>query len=168
VAAEVTFDVVVNAADAAVELQVRLTGSIDLLVADDHGGIQVVDFKTGATVPSKADTQENTQLGVYQLAVAQGGGQVAEVVQSAGAEAAHPGGGSLVFLAKGVGPEARQASERHQAPLADGAWLDEQVGQAAVTVAGERIVARVSPACTRCDFHPMCPAWSKLDWMDST
>ncbi len=184
-AAEVPFDVVVGTPsvgsgaaataaagdDPAAEIKVRLTGSIDLLVADPHGGVRVVDFKTGANVPSKADTEENTQLGVYQLAVAEGAAAAApdgEETDVGGADEALPAGGSLVFLAKGIGAGGLQASERHQQPLTERDWLDEQVGGAAATVIAEQVVARVSSACSRCDFQSMCPAWSQLDWTDAT
>ncbi len=48
---------------------VRLEGRADRLDRTADGSLIVVDFKTGATVPSKAKVLENTQLAVYQLAL---------------------------------------------------------------------------------------------------
>ena len=51
---------------------VRLVGRVDWLSAKPDGTVVVTDFKTGATVPTKADAQANAQLGAYQAAVALG------------------------------------------------------------------------------------------------
>jgi len=48
---------------------VRLDGRADRLDRAPDGSLIVVDFKTGATVPSKASVAENAQLAVYQLAL---------------------------------------------------------------------------------------------------
>ena len=49
--------------------EVRLEGRADRLDRAPDGSLIVVDFKTGATVPSKASVAENAQLAVYQLAI---------------------------------------------------------------------------------------------------
>jgi len=49
--------------------EVRLEGRADRLDRVADGSLVVVDFKTGATVPSKASVAENVQLAVYQLAI---------------------------------------------------------------------------------------------------
>ena len=49
--------------------EVRLEGRADRLDRAPDGSLIVVDFKTGATVPSKAAVAENAQLAVYQLAM---------------------------------------------------------------------------------------------------
>lgn len=49
--------------------EVRLEGRVDRLDAAADGSLIVVDFKTGATVPSKAAVTENAQLAIYQLAI---------------------------------------------------------------------------------------------------
>jgi len=53
-------------------LEVWLEGRADRLDRAADGSLVVVDFKTGATVPSKAAVAENAQLAVYQLAIALG------------------------------------------------------------------------------------------------
>jgi RecB family exonuclease len=49
--------------------EVWLEGRADRLDRAADGSLIVVDFKTGATVPSKAAVAENAQLAVYQLAI---------------------------------------------------------------------------------------------------
>jgi superfamily I DNA/RNA helicase len=49
--------------------EVWLEGRADRLDRAADGSLVVVDFKTGATVPSKAAVAENAQLAVYQLAI---------------------------------------------------------------------------------------------------
>ncbi|MCB0915220.1 MAG: ATP-dependent helicase [Actinobacteria bacterium] len=150
---------------------IRLTGSIDLLVADQDGRVRVVDFKTGGVVPTAADMAHNVQLGVYQRAVGEGAleptNQPSEDTSSVSADVpgvpADPGGGSLVFLGQGTGKGGTAPAERHQAPLADGGWLDVELATAAETLTTERIVARVSSACDRCDFRGLCPAFGGVD-----
>lgn len=48
---------------------VRLEGRADRVDRAADGSLIVVDFKTGATVPSKASVLQNVQLAVYQLAL---------------------------------------------------------------------------------------------------
>ncbi len=48
---------------------VRLEGRADRVDRTADGSLIVVDFKSGATVPSKASVLENAQLAVYQLAL---------------------------------------------------------------------------------------------------
>jgi RecB family exonuclease len=52
--------------------EVWLEGRVDRLDRAADGSLVVVDFKTGATVPSKAAVLENAQLAVYQLAISLG------------------------------------------------------------------------------------------------
>ena len=57
------------AEDGARGREVWLEGRADRLDRAADGSLVVVDFKTGATVPSKAAVAENAQLAVYQLAI---------------------------------------------------------------------------------------------------
>ncbi|MEY4079464.1 MAG: hypothetical protein RIS80_1233, partial [Actinomycetota bacterium] len=47
-----------------------VSGKVDRIEQNPDGTIMIVDLKTSASLPSKADTQENPQLGIYQLAFA--------------------------------------------------------------------------------------------------
>src|SRR6478752_5393032 len=57
------------AGDGARGREVWLEGRADRLDRAADGSLVVVDFKSGATVPSKAAVAENAQLAVYQLAI---------------------------------------------------------------------------------------------------
>ena len=50
----------------------QVSGRIDRLELDSEGQVWVVDFKTGARVPTKAEAAANVQLGLYQLGLRQG------------------------------------------------------------------------------------------------
>ena len=69
---------------------VRLEGRADRLDRAPDGSLIVVDFKTGATVPSKASVAENAQLAVYQLALDLGAAD--RLGERAGNLSAEPGG----------------------------------------------------------------------------
>jgi RecB family exonuclease len=58
-----------DTAGQAIARDVWLEGRADRLDRAADGSLIVVDFKTGATVPSKAAVAENAQLAVYQLAI---------------------------------------------------------------------------------------------------
>ena len=51
---------------------VRVRGRVDRLERDAEGRLVVVDVKTGKSPVSKDDAQRHAQLGLYQLAVAEG------------------------------------------------------------------------------------------------
>lgn len=151
VAAELDFDVVTEVPGD----QVRLVGAVDLVdVGPD--GVDVVDFKTGKTVPTRADAACDLQLGVYQRAIA-------DVEQVAGRTVA---GARLVYLAKGSG----KPTCREQAGLTpDDSWLDEAFADAVHTLRSEELPARpdLTKRCERCSLRPMCPAWGQLEWIDT-
>ncbi len=129
---------------------VRLRGAIDLVDSGPAGGFRVVDFKTGATAPTQAQAQENTQLGVYQLAL--------DLEEPTTLD-----GGALVYLSRtsrGV------VVERTQRPLADRTSLLDTITSAAATVRTEAIVARACDGCRTCPFAPMCPVQAPGDWVD--
>ncbi|MGB7982320.1 MAG: ATP-dependent DNA helicase [Candidatus Nanopelagicales bacterium] len=65
VGSEIGFSVLVPGAP----VRVGLRGSIDRVDRDESGRLHVVDFKTGRTAASAADTAQNPQLGIYQLAL---------------------------------------------------------------------------------------------------
>ncbi len=144
-AGEARFDVPVGGA--------RLRGSIDRLEVDPDHRVHVVDFKTSSTLPSIADAQSDPQLGMYQLAVREGG--LAEWV---GPEPVL-GGAELVELRHG---NAGTPTVRAQDPLRrddDGAtWADALLARTVAGVLAERFPARRNELCERCDFRRCCPA----------
>jgi RecB family exonuclease len=106
----------------------------------------VVDLKTGKSAVSKADAQTNPQLGIYQLAIAEG----------AFAEGSEPGGAELVYPnAKGASAVARQ-----QGPLGEHEnpdWARELAGDTAVRMAGSVFEARNTSKCETCSVKRCCP-----------
>lgn len=56
---------------------IRLVGRVDWLASRPDGTVVVTDFKTGATVPTRAEAESNAQLAAYQAAIALGAFAVA-------------------------------------------------------------------------------------------
>ncbi|HNM93751.1 MAG TPA: PD-(D/E)XK nuclease family protein, partial [Mycobacterium sp.] len=126
---------------------VRVRGRVDRLERDPEGRLVVVDVKTGKSPVTKDDAQRHAQLGLYQLAIAEG-------LLSDGAQ---PGGGRLVYIGK---PTAAGATEREQSAMT-GAGRDEwreTVQRAAAATAGPQFPARANDGCTHCPMRPGCPA----------
>ncbi len=146
VAGEAGFDVLVAGA--------RLRGSIDRLEVDEEGRVHIVDYKTSSTLPSLADVQGDPQLGMYQLAVREGG-----LAAWVGAEPVL-GGAELVELRHGRADGT--PAVRQQDPLdGDGAgpsWADVLLAGTVAGVLAERFPARRNDLCERCEFRRCCPA----------
>ncbi|MBO3733341.1 ATP-dependent helicase [Glycomyces niveus] len=127
-------------------VEVVMSGQIDRLERDGDGRLYVVDLKTGKSTVSKADAQTNPQLGIYQLAIAEG----------AFAEGSEPGGAELVYPnAKGASAVARQ-----QGPLGEHEnpdWARELAGDTAVRMAGSVFEARNTSKCETCSVKRCCP-----------
>ncbi len=132
--------------------EVRLRGRVDRLERDAAGRLVIVDIKTGKTPVSKDDAQQHAQLGMYQLAVAEG-------MVAAGDE---PGGARLVYLGK---TGAAGVAEREQDPLTTAAqdeWRN-VVRRAADATAGPQFIARRNDGCPHCPVRPCCPAHVRPD-----
>ena len=150
--------------------RVKLTGTADRVERDSFGRLRIVDFKTGRRPPTAADVAVQDQLGVYQLAVAEGA--FAEI---AGPDA-EPGGAELVYLrlpdGKGPLPKVFEQASLHDVPFpvapepsVDGVdvreyptWVHQRLAEAARIVRSERFDAQVGPACRYCPFRSSCPA----------
>ena len=52
---------------------VRVQGQVDRIEKYENGTIMIVDLKTGGVAPSEADTANNPQLALYQMALLEGG-----------------------------------------------------------------------------------------------
>jgi RecB family exonuclease len=149
--------------------RIRLTGTADRVERDTLGRIRIVDFKTGRRPPAAADIAVQDQLGVYQLAVAEGA--FAEVT----GPDARTGGAELVYLRlpEGKGPLPRvfeqaslqdvpypvQTAEEDQQRYPT--WVHQRLAEAADVIRTERFDARVGPACRYCPFRSSCPARSE-------
>jgi RecB family exonuclease len=73
-------------------------GSIDRLELSPDGGVVIVDLKTGAPITSAAEIAAHPQLGVYQLAYAQG--VLDPLLKELGDH--HAGGAKLLFVKQGL------------------------------------------------------------------
>lgn len=127
--------------------RIRLRGRMDRLERDAAGRLVVVDIKTGKTPVTKDKAQQNPQLALYQLAVAEGMVAAGDV----------PGGARLVYVAKKA---TGGATEREQDPLTPHTlehWRA-VIRQAAEDSAGPDFVARPNENCARCPMRPCCPA----------
>jgi RecB family exonuclease len=144
IASEAGFDVAY--ADA------RLRGSIDRLERDADGQVHIVDFKTGRNPPTNADVEEHAQLGVYQIAVREGG------LEKETGPRAPIGGAELVHLR--VGMATGLPTVQRQDPLGATAdtWADHLVRRVAAGIVAESFPARVNDGCDRCPFARACPA----------
>jgi superfamily I DNA/RNA helicase/RecB family exonuclease len=149
--------------------RVRLTGTADRIEREPDGRIRIIDFKTGRGAPSANEIALHDQLGVYQLAVAQGA--FADVA----GEAARPAGAELVYLRLSDGPAttyprvfaqasldevpfpASQATTEQVSP-AQPTWVHRRLAEAADIIRTESFDARIGPACRYCRFSDSCPA----------
>jgi superfamily I DNA/RNA helicase/RecB family exonuclease len=126
---------------------VVLRGRADRLQIDEHGRLVVVDLKTTKSPPSDKTLGEEPQLGVYQLAVREGGFEGLPR-ESGGAEL-----WQLRRESKGV------LKRQPQPPLADGdSWAEELVLGVAGAIRAEDFPARPNDRCARCAFRTSCPA----------
>ncbi|MBA8795637.1 superfamily I DNA/RNA helicase/RecB family exonuclease [Friedmanniella endophytica] len=147
--------------------RMRLTGTADRVERDAAGRIRIVDFKTGRRAPTGAEVAVQDQLGVYQLAVAQG------AFRDVTGDDHRCGGAELVYLRlpdgeTGLPKVFGQASLEdvpfpHGAPdPADGTahptWVHRRLAEAAAVIRSERFVARPGPSCRYCPFRASCPA----------
>ena len=130
---------------------VRLYGFADRLEIDADGRVVVVDLKTTKQHPSADAVKEHPQLGLYQLAVANGA--VDELVGGR----AVAGGAELVQLRGDI----RSAKVQRQDPLADEPGsrpVEAQLTEAVRRIREEDFPAQAGKHCEFCDFTAMCPA----------
>jgi RecB family exonuclease len=129
---------------------VRLHGYADRLELDADGRVVVVDLKTGKYVPSGAEVERHSQLGLYQLAVDHG------AADEVAGRPVTSGGAELVHLRLGGDVPKVQQQRPHEA--AGGVRLvEEQLMQAAKALREEDFVARPGDHCKRCSFQAICP-----------
>jgi RecB family exonuclease len=129
---------------------VGVRGRADRVDRAPDGSLVIVDFKTGATVPSRAAVEQNAQLAVYQLALHLGAGRALTDEDPAGGA---PGGAELVYLRSGT-PTVRQ-----QPALDEDAaqFWTQQLRLAAEFLAAPSSVAVENRSCERCPVRSSCP-----------
>ena len=159
---------------------VHLRGYLDRIEEDDDGRLVAIDFKTSSSSPTKKETAEHGQLGVYQLLLR-------DAYEAADGAHHDVGGAALVQLRMDAGAKDPGPKQQMQLPLTTEAtddpcgrdgldepdeldglderesitgvtWIERALGEAADTVRRERIEARPGKHCTFCDFAGLCPA----------
>ncbi|GAA4505903.1 UrvD/REP family ATP-dependent DNA helicase [Brevibacterium yomogidense] len=138
-----------------------ITGRIDRLeVLGDR--VRVVDFKTGAKVPTASGIVEDPQLLVYQYAVTEGDLLVDGAVDSA-ASALPSAGAQIVHLrgttgrVKGVPRYLREQPAMEAGDDAH-ALAGEMIGRAADGMRQPSFTAVTGPHCSYCPVRTSCPA----------
>ncbi|HEY6795332.1 MAG TPA: ATP-dependent DNA helicase [Kineosporiaceae bacterium] len=125
-------------------------GQVDRLERDAEGRLVVVDLKTGKGAPTSAELFRHAQLGVYQLAVEEGGfAGVAPGEQRSG-------GAALVQL----GTSTKAPGVQAQPALADDddpGWARALVHGVAEAMAGNRFPATGNGLCRVCAVRRSCP-----------
>jgi superfamily I DNA/RNA helicase/RecB family exonuclease len=131
----------------------RLRGSIDRVERDVDGKVHIVDFKTGRNPPTNIDVETDPQLGVYQVAVREGG-----LATDLGTDI-DLGGAELVHLRKGVARTGLPKVQPQPALEASNeTWADELILRVAAGISAEAFPARLNEHCDRCAFARACPA----------
>jgi superfamily I DNA/RNA helicase/RecB family exonuclease len=126
----------------------EIRGMVDRLEQDSEGRLVIVDLKTGKSAPAKAEVQRHAQLGVYQVAVEEGG-----FTQGP----AESGGAILAQLGKN---DAAKVSIQQQPALAqdeDPRWARNLLADVADGMAGDAFAAKSNGMCRMCALRRSCP-----------
>lgn len=129
----------------------EIRGTVDRLEQDAEGRLVVVDLKTGKSAPANAEVRRHAQLGVYQVAVEEGG--LAQV--SGGATAS--GGAILAQLGRN---DTAKLSVQQQPALSadeDPQWARSLLATVAGGMAGEAFPATSNAMCRMCAVRRSCP-----------
>ena len=129
----------------------RVRGTADRLESRGDGEVEVVDLKTGRRAPKAEESQENPQLGSYQLAVDSGAFEgLPAGTRSAGAR--------LVF----VGDVNKGYAERRQPALepdeTGATHAHRAIAGAVEAMAASCFTATVNDLCPMCPVRRSCPA----------
>ncbi|MGH3354287.1 MAG: PD-(D/E)XK nuclease family protein, partial [Nocardioidaceae bacterium] len=137
---------------------VRIRGAMDRVEVDADGAVVVVDLKTGKSAITGAQVTRHAQLGVYQLAVANG------AVDSLTSAPARPAGAELVYLRREAGrsapdqPKVLRQARWEPGTEDDPSTPEEQVTDAVRAIREERFHASPNAFCSSCEFRTLCPA----------
>ncbi len=123
----------------------HISGIVDRLEVNQSGTARVIDLKTGKQGPTKAETQTNPQLGIYQLAVLDGAFEASQ----------QPNGAALVLL----GTSTKDATLREQAAITDPThnWVRDVVGEAVNVMRSNTFTATRNDMCHVCPVRRSCP-----------
>ena len=129
---------------------VVLRGAMDRVEVDADGEVHVVDLKTSKNAPSGTQIAEHVQLGVYQLAVAEG------AVQGR----TDSGGAELVQLKHGGadGMPKVQPQDRIEVGPSGFSWIEEVLRRGVGRMVTETFPPTPNEYCRLCAFRTSCPA----------
>jgi superfamily I DNA/RNA helicase/RecB family exonuclease len=129
----------------------EIRGTVDRLEQDAEGRLIVVDLKTGKSAPAKAEVQRHAQLGVYQVAVEEGG--------FAGIAEGRTESGGAVLAQLGKNDTTRLSIQQQPALSADEdpRWARSLLASAADGMAGEDFQAKTNGMCRMCALRRSCP-----------
>lgn len=120
----------------------RMQGIVDRLVRAEDGAIEIHDYKTGQRVPSQKRLDEDRQLALYQIGVAE----------------RYPGTPARLvwhFVASGqVRTSLRDAEQLEELRRRTIERIDE-IGRET------RFEPRPSPLCGWCEYRQLCPVWNE-------
>ncbi|GLY28485.1 ATP-dependent DNA helicase [Kineosporia sp. NBRC 101731] len=134
-----------------------IRGKVDRLEQDAEGRLVVIDLKTGKSAPTKAEVERHAQLGVYQVAIEEGG--LARAAARAGLklpEGTASGGAALVQLGSGN----KSVPVQQQLPLSkdtDPQWASNLVQGAAEGMSAGQFPAKSNSMCRVCALRRACP-----------
>ena len=143
------WEVVAKEIEANVEVgRVTVRGRVDRLERDGDGRLRVVDLKTGATKPTRAQVERLPQLGAYQVAIARG---------AFDALGDSSGGAALLQLGRAAGSTVTLQAQQGLPVDDDPMWAESLVTQVAEGMAASTFEARAGDACRRCPALDSCP-----------
>jgi RecB family exonuclease len=128
----------------------QLKGRVDRIEQDSAGATQIMDIKTGKTLPSKEKAAEHTQLALYQLAVRLGAFEEAGASDEAG-------GAALLYVSKPTAAGLPTVREQPALTEDGAAELLESAAQAGNDAVGPKYLAVVNHDCSSCAARISCP-----------
>src|SRR6185436_2374005 len=134
-----------------------VSGQVDRLERDADGRLVVVDLKTGTTPVRRDDLAEHAQLGVYQVAVEEGGFDALAPAPAGRADDEPRSGGAMLVQ---LGGKTKGLTVQPQPPLAaadDPRWAHRLVARVADGMAGDGFTATENEMCRTCPVTRSCP-----------
>ena len=122
--------------------QYRMQGIIDRIARADDGILEILDYKTGNFVPSQQALDEDRQLALYQIGLAE---------RFAADESVR-----LVwhYVARGIVRRSTRSPEQLQALRTTTIGLIDRIREAT------SFEPKKSPLCNWCEYKSVCPLWN--------
>jgi RecB family exonuclease len=136
-----------------------IRGVVDRLERDSDGRLVVVDLKTGKSGPTRAEVARHAQLGVYQVAVEEGGFARNPGAPGAPGESGTPESGGAVLAQLGRNDNAKVAIQVQDALSRDPDpfWARNLLATVAGGMAGDDFASKANCMCRMCALRRSCP-----------